>query len=401
MSDTCWLEAPGIVCALGAETAAVRTALQAGDATGLQPQPGWVAGRSPTLGRVRAELAPAPESLPAHLDSRNNRLLLAAARQIEAGLRAAIARHGAARVGIVLGTSTSSVNDNAAGFATLAGTGSWPPGHDYRRQALNGPAECLAAWLGTAGPAYTLSTACTSSARALLSARRLLQLGVCDAVICGGADTLCRLTINGFASLEAISDTHCLPFSANRGGINIGEAAVVFLMHREATSPGGVALLGGGGSSDAWHMSAPDPTGAGARRAMEDALRDAAVTATDIGWVNLHGTGTALNDAMESHAMHAVFPEGVPCTSTKGMTGHTLGAAGALEAALSWLTLDAASLGQALPVHVWDGVPDPALPALDFCNGSQIYPAGRRRIAMSNSFAFGGNNTSLILGAAA
>jgi len=398
MNDVCWLDAPGVVCALGAATASVRARLQAGTTDGLRRAEGWVANRSVTLAPVDAVLPAIPAALPAHLHSRNNQLLLAAAQQIEPGLRAAIARHGPARIGIVLGTSTSSVNDNAAAFAALATGGAWPAGHDYRRQALNAPAEFLSAWLGTAGPAYTLSTACTSSARALLSARRLLQMGVCDAVICGGADSLCKLTINGFAALEAISEDRCLPFSANRRGINIGEAAVLFLMHRGAD--GEVALLGGAGSSDAWHMSAPEPSGAGARRAMQAALDDARLDAAAIGWVNLHGTGTALNDAMESLATHALFPAGVPCASTKGMTGHTLGAAGALEAAFAWLTLDGASRGAALPRHAWDGVPDPQLPRLDFCDGTQHYAAGRRRVAMSNSFAFGGNNTSLILGAA-
>lgn len=397
MKETCWLDAPGVICTLGADTATVRARLAAGDTTGLRRHDGWLAGRDVTLASVESALPEIPASLPAHLDSRNNRLLLAAALQIEANLRATVVRHGGARVGIVLGTSTSGVNDNAPAFTHLAHAGGWPNGHDYRRQALNAPAEFLAAWLGTSGPAYTISTACTSSARALLSARRLLQMDICDAVICGGADSLCRLTINGFSALEAISDAHCLPFSANRAGINIGEAAVLFVMHRGGS--GEVALLGGAGSSDAWHMSAPEPTGAGARQAMQAALADAKVLANEIGWVNLHGTGTALNDAMESHAMHSVFPTGVPCASTKGLTGHTLGTAGALEAALAWLTLDGTSLGAPLPRHAWDGVPDPELPPLDFCDGTQAYAAGRRRIAMSNSFAFGGNNTSLILAA--
>lgn len=396
MSAVCWLDKPGVVCALGEDSASVRAGLLAGSKAGLRAQAGWVAGRDITLAPVACALPDIPPEIPSHLHSRNNQLLLAAARQIEPGLRAAIAAYGSARVGIVLGTSTSGVNDNAPAFSTLARTGAWPPGHDYRRQTLNSPAEFLAEWLGSAGPAYTVSTACTSSARALLSARRLLQLGVCDAVVCGGADSLCRLTINGFAALEAISASPCLPFSANRNGINIGEAAVLFLMHRGPA--GEVALLGGAGSSDAWHMSAPEPQGAGACQAMRAALADAGLDAAAIGWVNLHGTGTSLNDAMESHAMHALFPAGVPCASTKGMTGHTLGAAGALEAALTWFTLDAASRGLPLPVHVWDGMADPGLPALDFCDGSQRY--GARRIAMSNSFAFGGNNASLILGAA-
>jgi 3-oxoacyl-[acyl-carrier-protein] synthase-1 len=367
----------------------------------MRPQPDWVHGRTLTLGGHADALPPIPDTLPAHHHSRNNQLLLAAALQIEPQLRAAVARHGASRVAVVLGTSTSGVNDNAPAFRQLAAQGAWPDGYDYRRQALSSPAAFFADWLGATGPAYTLSTACTSSARAMLSARRLLASGLCDAVVCGGADTLCRLTINGFATLEAIDDMLCLPFSANRRGINIGEAGVLFLMEREPAGERSVALLGGGASSDAWHMSAPEPSGAGARAAMQAALQSAGVDAASIGWVNLHGTGTLHNDAMESQAMHAVFPQGVPCASTKALTGHALGAAGALEAALAWATLSAGNAEGRLMPHVWDGQPDPALPALDFSTAQHRYAQGRPRLAMSNSFAFGGNNASLILGAQA
>ncbi len=396
-----WLGTPGVVCALGAGIDAVARAAYAGDTSGMRPQPDWVHGRTLTLGGHADALPPIPGTLPAHHHSRNNQLLLAAALQIEPQLRAAVARHGAHRVAVVLGTSTSGVNDNAPAFRQLAAQGAWPDGYDYRRQALSSPAAFFADWLGATGPAYTLSTACTSSARALLSARRLLASGLCDAVVCGGADTLCRLTINGFATLEAIDDTLCLPFSANRRGINIGEAGVLFLMEREPAGERSVALLGGGGSSDAWHMSAPEPSGAGARAAMQAALQSAGVDAASIGWVNLHGTGTLHNDAMESLAMHAVFPQGVPCASTKALTGHALGAAGALEAALAWATLSAGNAEGRLMPHVWDGQPDPVLPALDFSTAQHRYAQGRPRLAMSNSFAFGGNNASLILGAQA
>ena len=395
---TTWLGTPGVVCALGAGVEAVARAAFAGDTTGMRAQDGWVNGRALTLGAHTGVLPALPQWLPAHHHSRNNQLLLAAALQIEDRLRGALARYGAARVAVVLGTSTSGVNDNAPAFRQLRAQGAWPDSYDYRRQALSSPAAFLAQWLGAAGPAYTLSTACTSSARALLSARRLLQLGLCDAVVCGGADTLCRLTINGFATLEAVDEALCTPFSANRRGINIGEAGVLFLMERDPADQNAVALLGGGASSDAWHMSAPDPTGEGARQAMQAALRSAGVDAASIGWLNLHGTGTQHNDAMESHATHAMFPQGVACASTKALTGHTLGAAGALEAVLAWITLSASNAQGALMPHVWDGQPDPALPALEFSTDRHRYATGRRRLAMSNSFAFGGNNASLVLG---
>ncbi|MBB1594976.1 beta-ketoacyl-[acyl-carrier-protein] synthase family protein [Achromobacter sp. UMC46] len=394
-----WLGTPGIVCALGDGIDAVAQAAFDGDTRGMVAQTGWVDGRSLTLGGYAGALPPIPDAQPAQHHSRNNQLLLACAARIEPQLQRAIDRYGPSRVAVVLGTSTSGVNDNAPAFRQLAAAGAWPASYDYRRQALSSPASFLAAHLGVSGPAYTLSTACTSSARALLSAHRMLAAGLCDAVVCGGADTLCRLTINGFATLEAVDDKLCLPFSANRRGINIGEAGVLFLMEREAADAHAVALLGGGASSDAWHMSAPEPSGAGARLAMQAALQSAGVSPADIGWVNLHGTGTAHNDAMESQAMHAVFPEGVPCASTKALTGHTLGAAGAMEAALAWITLSPGNAGGRLMPHVWDGQPDPALPALDFTTARHRYAQGRPRIAMSNSFAFGGNNASLILGA--
>lgn len=395
---TAWLGTPGVVCALGSGIDAVARAAFAGDVAGMRAQTGWVDGRALTLGAYAGALPPPPAGVPLHHHSRNNQLLLAAATQIETQLRGAIARYGAGRVAVVLGTSTSGVNDNAPAFRHLRAQGAWPDSYDYRRQALSSPASFLADWLGAAGPAYTLSTACTSSARALLSAHRLLRLGLCDAVVCGGADTLCRLTINGFATLEAVDEALCVPFSANRRGINIGEAGVLFLMERAPADANSVALLGGGASSDAWHMSAPEPSGAGARQAMLAALQSADVQASSIGWLNLHGTGTPHNDAMESHATHAVFPQGVPCASTKALTGHTLGAAGALEAALAWLTLSAANADGRLLPHVWDGQPDPALPALEFSTSVHRYAQGRPRLAMSNSFAFGGNNASLILG---
>jgi 3-oxoacyl-[acyl-carrier-protein] synthase-1 len=380
--------------------AEVGARLYAGDDSGMQASREWIDGRDVVVGRYAGTLPDMPDHLSGHHDSRNNRLLLAAARQIEPALRAAVARYGKHRVGIVLGTSTSGVNDNVPAFRTLHATGSWPAGYDYRRQALSAPSAFLAEWLGSTGPTQTISTACTSSARALMSARALLRMNLCDAVVCGGADTLCRLTINGFASLGAISDARCRPFSVTRNGISIGEAGVLFLMERTAPHDDAVALLGGGGSSDAWHMSSPEPSGLGARQAMQAALRDAGLPPTDIGWVNLHGTGTELNDSMESFAMDAIFPDrGVPCASTKALTGHTLGAAGALEAALAWATLSSGNATGELPPHVWDGQADPSLPRIDLCDAGRHYSPGKRRIAMSNSFAFGGSNASLIFGA--
>jgi 3-oxoacyl-[acyl-carrier-protein] synthase-1 len=385
-----WLNALGVACSLGVGKEAVAGALFQGARHGLRPVAGWVPERAPPLGEVTAELPPVPAGLE-HRDTRNNRLLLLAAREIEADARAAIARFGAARVGVVVGTSTTGIEEATCGIATRGATGAWPRGYRYIDQELGAPAAFLAEWLGIAGPCYGISTACTSGARALLSARRLLRLGLCDAVLCGGADTLCRLATHGFHALEATAPERCAPFSRSRRGINIGEAAALFLMTRDEAP---VAFLGGGASSDAYHMSSPEPEGRGAAEAMRRALAAAGIDAGTIDYVNLHGTATEHNDAMESRAIAETFGRPVPCSSTKALTGHTLGAAGALEAAFCWLALT--DPRRRLPPHAWDGEADPALPPLAFTRAGDTLPAGPRHL-MSNSFAFGGNNASLVL----
>jgi 3-oxoacyl-[acyl-carrier-protein] synthase-1 len=388
-----WLNELGVACALGVGKAAVAEALFAGDASRIRPTGGWIPAREVPLAAVEDELPVLPPALAASRGNRNNRLLYAAALEIEAPIRAAIARYGSERIGVVIGTSTTGIDEACHGIAAFRRDGAWPDDYRYAHQELGAPAEFLAEWLELSGPCFGISTACTSGARALLSARRLLRMGVCDAVLCGGADTLAGLPINGFHALEALDAQRCRPFSRHRAGIHIGEAAALFLMTRE---PGPVELLGGGASSDAYHMSSPDPQGLGAREAMRAALDDAGLAPEQIHYVNLHGTGTEHNDAMESVAMAALFPHGVPCSSTKSLTGHTLGAAGALEAAFCWLALrdDAGRL----PPHVWDGEGDPALPALRFASVGERLPTAGPRHLMSSSFAFGGNNAAVIVG---
>ena len=336
---TAYLNALGVICALGRGQAEVSRSLFAGDCSGMRAESGWVPERVLPVAGVHGELATIPPEL-GQQSSRNNQLLLEAALQIEGEIRQAIHRYGASRVGIVLGTSTSGIDEASRGIAQYLRDRHFPSDYDYQQQELSAPANFLADWLQLSGPAYVISTACTSSARALMSARRLLELGLCDAVICGGVDSLCKLTLNGFSALEAVSGQRCNPFSVNRNGINIGEAAVLFLMTRSAHAPA-IALLGGGASSDAHHISAPEPAGRGALQAMHKALARAGLQAGQISYLNLHGTATQHNDAMESRAVASLFPEGLPCSSTKPLTGHTLGAAGALEAAFCWLATQA------------------------------------------------------------
>lgn len=394
---TAYLNALGVSCALGRDKREVARNLFAGDCSGMRATTGWVADRSLPVAAVRGELPPIPVGL-TRQSTRNNQLLLDAALQIREDIERAIQTFGRDRIGIVLGTSTSGIDEASHGLAHYIREHQFPADYDYQQQELGAPASFLADWLQLSGPAYVISTACTSSARALMSAQRLLDLGLCDAVLCGGVDSLCKLTLNGFSALEAVSEQRCNPFSVNRNGINIGEAAVLFLMTKRAGDNQPIALLGSGASSDAHHISAPEPTGRGALQAMRKALSRANLEPGQIDYLNLHGTATQHNDAMESLAVTALFPHGVPCSSTKPMTGHTLGAAGALEAAFCWLSLSTQNREHALPPHIWDGQPDPELPALKWVTPADRLTSIAPRYLMSNSFAFGGNNVSLIIG---
>lgn len=393
MNRPFYLPALGIINALGCGVDQVAERLWRGDTGGLVLESGWLPSRPARVGRARGEL---PQFAPAWsaYASRNNRLLLAALTQIRFVVDEAIERFGRSRIGIVLGTSTSGIAEGEAAIAAHRSSGRLPDGYRYAQQELGSPAIFLARFLDIDGPAYCVSTACTSSAKAFVSARNLLRHGVCDAVLVGGVDSLCKLTINGFAALESISPDVCNPMSRNRKGINIGEGAALFLMTGDKAD---IAFLGAGESSDAHHMSAPHPEGVGAEVAMRAALADAGLNAEQVAYLNMHATATPKNDEMESRAISRVFQNGVSVSGTKPLTGHTLGAAGAMELGLCWLALRAGRL----PPHVWDGERDPALPSLGLLAGGQVFPATSGRVCMSNSFAFGGSNASLLIGDAA
>lgn len=384
-----YFSAVGMVNALGNNLSQIAENLALGVSPGMQQQTQWLLDGEPSwFGNVQGELPVIPELLKRH-NSRNNRLLLAALAQIDTPVRAAIARYGADRVAVIMGTSTSGIHEGELALQQYQ-TGQWPQGYDYRQQELGDPGLFLSAFLATRGPAYTLSTACSSSARAIISGKRLIDAGLVDAAIVGGADSLCQMPINGFNSLESLSAQRCTPFAAGRSGINIGEAAALMLLTRE---PAAVALLGVGESSDAWHMSAPHPAGEGAERAIGMALRQAGLNAGQIGYINLHGTATRLNDQVEAQVVNRLFGTETPCSSTKHLTGHTLGAAGAVEAALSWLLL---TQPLPLPQQDFSRVPrDAELAPIGLV--CQPQPLGQRAI-LSNSFAFGGNNACLLLG---
>jgi len=386
---SCFLEEPAIVCALGSDPATVRENLYAGRSPGMRWTEDFSPGRSILLGTARVPAAE-PELALRHR-SRNNQLLHAALAALRPRLDPVLAAVAPHRFAVVLGTSTSGMAETEAAVAAHAARGALPSGFHLGQQELGSPALYVAEELGVTGPAFTVSTACSSSAKAIASGARLLAGGLADAALVGGVDTLCRFTVAGFAALEAMSSARCNPFSRNRDGINIGEGAALFLMQRE---PGPVRLTGWGDASDGYHVSAPDPHGSGARLAMQAALRRAGGRiGARLGYINLHGTGTRQNDAMESRVVHDLL-NGIPASSTKPLTGHALGAAGAIEAALCWLVLtDPAGR---LPPHLYDGDPDPELPVLNL-----VAPGGRLAAApaavMTTSFAFGGSNVALVL----
>lgn len=341
---------------------------------------------STVVGRVDD---PLPE-IPPHLiqfDTRNNRLALSALKQIEHKVHQAIAQFGPSRVAVIIGTSTSGIADGETAYQQRLESGAFPEHYHYRKQELGNTSDFVAAYFEISGPCYAISTACSSSGRVFISAQRLLRSGLVDAVIVGGVDTLCRLTLNGFNGLEALSNTLCQPFSQSRDGINIGESAALMLLSNQ---PSKVALLGVGDSSDAHHISAPHPEGNGAEQAMKKALDDAGLTVDDIGYINAHGTATPLNDSMESKAIYRLFGDRVLVSSTKPLTGHTLGAASATEAAIAWHIL---KHDLELPIqHCRDKAPDIEVSLVETTTKLQ------GKAILSNSFAFGGNNISLIFG---
>ena len=395
MTRAVHLNTLGLVCALGSGTREVADRLFAGDTSGIRIlNDAVVSGDGLPFGAVETELPRVPERLQRYT-SRNFSLALAALQQIDGEIKAAMERFGAHRVAVVMGTSTSGISEGERLLRSMRASAAdtLPRAFDFRQQEIGSVAESIAACYGLTAPAITVSTACSSGAKALAAGRRLIRQDLADVVIAGGCDSRCTLTLNGFNALSALSRTGCRPFSVNRDGTVIGEGAAIFLMSRDAEGP---VLAGVGESSDAHNITAPDPSGRGAIAAMRAALVDAAITPGQLSYVNLHGTATTLNDAMESRALTAVAGE-VPCSSSKGQVGHTLGAAGAIEAAFCWLTLER-NPERRLPPHVWDGAVDIDARLSGLVVDDQRLDQRASHWLMSNSYAFGGSNVALILG---
>jgi 3-oxoacyl-[acyl-carrier-protein] synthase-1 len=336
-------------------------------------------------------------------ECRNNRLAWLALQQ-DRILDAVVAlreRHGAGRVAIVLGTSTASIGATEEAYARLEDDGDKASGGkvfpaDLRRPNVHTPHSLggfVQAATGLHGPCVTVATACSSSAKVFAQAARLIHAGIVDAALVGGVDTLCGSVLYGFNALGLVSATPCRPFDAARDGLSLGEAGGFAVLERAAPGDTALQLRGYGESSDAHHMSTPHPEGLGARIAMQQALQRAGIAAGKVGYLNLHGTATPANDAVEARAVAALFPDTLHASSTKGWTGHTLGAAGIVESVFALIALDHGLL----PGTLNSASADPACgPQVRFDNVERPL-----RYAMNNSFGFGGNNCSLLFGAAA
>lgn len=368
-----------VICALGSDTITVRRSL-------LSEMPTTVAGSwKLTGGRTVPVGAVAMKPSPTDPDSLCNVMADRCLAEIDPSLWSIGDK---SRLAVVVGTSSCGLAENGTAFVKRIAEGRWPQGFRLAIQEFGNVAEHVARRTGAGGPVYGISTACTSGAKALASGARMIESGLADVVIAGGFDALCDLTLNGFGALEALSDDVCNPFSVNRRGINLGEGGALFVL---SAQPAAIRLAGWGESADAHHISAPDPEGAGAEAAMRGALERAGRSASDVGYLNLHGTATKLNDLMEARAVMRVFGTDLPCSSTKPMTGHMLGAAGAGEAAFTIMALQAGRL----PAHLWDGERDPEVPPIRLVD--RTGETSKMRAAMSCSYAFGGNNIALLL----
>jgi len=392
-NNSIYLNDMGILCALGSGRDQVESNMSRGYQGGMMESSDY--SQEPlVLSVIKEKLPQIPDSLSQYV-CRNNQMLLHVIEQIRPTLDECMQGIALDRVGVVLGTCTGG-NAEAQDFLDFYSQQQAMPS-DFNPDItfMGDCADFVADYLNIRGPRYVMSTACSSSGNAIASAARLIRCDLCDVVVVGGADALCSLTVRGFSALGVVSNSVCNPSSVNRNGVNIGEGAALFVMSRK---PAAVRLAGVGVCSEAFHISKPRADGSGAERAMSLALQRAGLSTEDIHYVNLHGTATALNDAMENLAVNRLLGSEVPCSSTKSMTGHALGAAAAIEAAICWMLLENKAYNVRLPVHCWDGQSDAELAALNLVAPEQ--ESLELGYCMSNSFAFGGNNASLILGRA-
>lgn len=389
MNDRLYINALGVCNPLGSNCSEVAVNLFRGKQDRFTLRNDLLQDGNIYVGQVNCEL-PSLTDYPKHFQSRNNQLALHAFLQIEDTVAEFRKQFSDDKIGVILGTSTSGIDQGELAMLELQQGGKFPPNYDYRLQEASNVAEFICFHANLRGYTSVISTACSSSAKTFITAAEMLNLGLLDVAIVGGIDSLCSMTINGFSALQSTSKSICRPSSLNRDGINIGEAATLAVLSKTKST---IRFYAGGESSDAHHMSAPHPEGKGAIQAMQQALDNANLQATDIDYINLHGTATPKNDQMEAIAVSTLFPNLPFVSSTKGIIGHTLGAAGATELAFCCLVLE----HQELAPHIWDGIADPDIPQLNWVN--DVNASERKlKFCLSNSFAFGGNNVSLIIG---
>ena len=377
-----------MINALGRDNQSIKRNLLAGNQSGIVSNATLLNEGPIFVGAVQGEL-PTLNDRAIEFQTRNNQLAALAIAQLADPVTELKQQYGAQRIAVIVGTSTSGIAQGEQAMKVRQEQGEFPNEYHYQQQEMDNLAQFICSELGLQGVALTLSTACSSSAKAFATAQEMITLGLADAAIVGGVDSLCGMTVNGFSALASTSAGVSNPSSRNRDGINLGEAAALCIVQKK----GRVKLLGVGESSDAHHMSAPHPEGQGAVAAMTAALNAASYQASDVDYVNLHGTATPKNDEMEAIAVATVFGIDTPCSSSKGMIGHTLGAAGATEVGLCWLLLG----GSDHAPHIWDGQQDESLPAINLVAVGAQHPT-KITTCLSNSFAFGGNNVSVLIG---
>lgn len=383
------LTALGVLCALGNDKKEILNNATIGNINGMIKKKDCVPYRTIFFGEVKHKL---PKTLENKFNTRCNQLLLASLEQIKENIIELKYNYKPSRIGIVLGSSNTGVQEAQQNINKWLKEKKIPQNFSISHFELGLPSDFLKYTLKLSGPSYTISTACSSSAKAFISAKNLIANDICDAVIVGGVDSFCSFALNGFASLEALSEDLTNPFSKNRTGINLGEGVALFIMEKDKN---GIQLLGAGESSDAYHLTKPEPSGEGAKDSILKALKNANLNPSDIDYINLHGTGTIYNDLMESKAIYSIFKDTVPCSSSKPLTGHILGGSGAVELALCYLLISNKDLSPLLIPHIFDGELDLELSPINL-----IKPFTRKKIsiALSNSFAFGGSNATLIVG---
>lgn len=394
-----YLSKPAVFCCCARNSEELWNAVISGNQDGIRKVTA-LNGKEFFAARISDELL--QEKSSARFDMRIIRIEDKCLSQLAQLVEGAKKSYGANRIGVCVGSCDNGTEFSIAGHRKYFANGVFDSDYSLEIQGADYVSTFVAEKFELQGPCMTFSTACSSSAGAIIKGAELIRAGLCDAVVAGGIDIASDTTLLGFDALEAVSSEKTNPFSKNRQGITLGDAGAFFLLSAEKSEEL-VELLGYGESADAYHMTSPDPSGDGAKRAMEKALKSAGLKPEQIDYINLHGTGTKFNDSMEGKAVAAVFAGyKVPCSTTKPMTGHTLGAAGALEAAVCYNAIvnnAGKSEGEIkLPVQVWDKIQDEEIPELNIVSAGEKSDCKKVRICMSNSFAFGGANSSLIIG---